>query len=269
MITSRWYTAHEQALRVGIWYAISGGSNMWFPMISYGMGIIGGPLEPWKNLYIFSGVLTIVWGVGVLIFMADSPLDAKFFNDRQRYVAIERVRKNNAGITNHHIKWSQVKEALIDPQVYILMLMTFCSTTINGAVSTFGPILVKNMGFTSNLINLALQVPTGFVGMTAVLVTTYLARRIPGTRLYLASLGAAIVLTGALILWLAPRNKTAVLMVGYCILYTILQVANTVDFIQTLGIAQCLTFGLGASNFSGNTKKAIGASSVLSSRNLY
>jgi hypothetical protein len=111
-------------------------------------------------------------------------------------------------------------------------------------------------------------VPTGFVGMTAVLVTTYLARRIPGTRLYLASLGAAIVLTGALMLWLTPRNKTAVLMVGYCILY-ILQVANTVDFIQTLGIAQCLTFGLGASNFSGNTKKAIGASSVLSSRNLY
>ena len=89
---------------------------MWFPMISYGMGMV--PL-PWKNLYIFSGVLTIVWGIVVLIWMADSLLDAKFFNDRQRYVAIERVRKNNAGITNHHVKWSQVKEAAMDPQVYI------------------------------------------------------------------------------------------------------------------------------------------------------
>lgn len=33
--------------------------------------------------------------------------------------------------------------------------------------------------------------------------------------------------------------------------------------LYVLGIAQCLTFGLGAINFSGNTKKAVAASSVL------
>ena len=216
MITSRWYTSHEQAFRVGIWYSFSGGSNMWFPLLSYAMAIIPGPLAPWKNIYIFSGTLTIVWGVVCYFIMPDSPLDAKFFNDRERYVAIERIRKNNAGVTNHHIKWSQVREALIDPQVYLLMLMSFCTTTPNGAVSTFGPILVKNMGFTSNLINLCLQVPTGFVGMTAVLVATFLARKYNGIRLYLAMLFSCVVMAGSLILWLAHRNQTAVLMVGYC-----------------------------------------------------
>jgi hypothetical protein len=72
---------------------------MWFPMLSYAMGIIPGPLAPWRNLYIFSGMLTITWGIIVFFIMPDSPLDAKFFNDRERYIAIERVRKNNAGIT--------------------------------------------------------------------------------------------------------------------------------------------------------------------------
>jgi MFS transporter, ACS family, allantoate permease len=182
------------------------------------MGIIPGPLAPWRNLYIFSGTFTIVWGVFVFFVMPDSPLDAKFFNDRQRYLAIERVRKNNSGIINHRIKWSHIKEAAIDPQMYILMLMTFCSTTPNGAVSTFGPLLVKDMGFTSNLINLALQVPTGFVGLTSVLVSTWLARKRPGLRLYLTIFFSCIVLAGSLMLWLAPRSNTALLMVGYCMI---------------------------------------------------
>jgi sugar phosphate permease len=180
------------------------------------MAIIPRPLAPWKNIYIFSGTLTIVWGIVCYFIMPDSPLDAKFFNDCERYVAIERIRKNNTGVTNHHIKWSQVREAFMDPQVYLLMLMSFCTTTPNGAVSTLGPILVKNMGFTSNLINLCLQVPTGFVGMTAVLVATFLARKYNGIRLYLAMLFSCVVMAGSLILWLAHRNQTAVLMVGYC-----------------------------------------------------
>jgi hypothetical protein len=95
--------------------------------------------------------------------------------------------------------------------------MTFCTTTPNGAVSTFGPILVKNMGFTSNLINLALQVPTGFVGLTVVLVSTYIARKKEGVRLYLVMFFALIILGGSLVLWLAPRSATAGLMIGYCI----------------------------------------------------
>jgi hypothetical protein len=36
-----------------------------------------------------------------------------------------------------------------------------------------------------------------------------------------------------------------------------------VDMLQTIGVGQCLVFGMGASNFAGNTKKATAASAVL------
>lgn len=75
---------------------------------------------------------------------------------------------------------------------------------------------MKNMGFTSNLINLALQVPTGFVGLTVVLVSTYIARKKEGMRLYLVMFFSSIILAGSLVLWLAPRSATAGLMIGYC-----------------------------------------------------
>ena len=45
----------------------------------------------WQNIYLFAGAATIVWGIFVFFALPDDPTMARMLNDRERYVALERV----------------------------------------------------------------------------------------------------------------------------------------------------------------------------------
>ena len=67
--------------------------------------------------------------------------------DRERFIAVERLRDNRTGIKSTKFKWSQVREAFLDPQCWMLALWAGISqiTAIGGS---FLPLLIQGMGFT-------------------------------------------------------------------------------------------------------------------------
>jgi hypothetical protein len=55
----------------------------------------------------------------VFLFLPDSPLNAKFLNERERSIAFERLRETRTGIKTSQFKWHQAKDGLLSPNELI------------------------------------------------------------------------------------------------------------------------------------------------------
>lgn len=123
MITvSGYYTQSEQALRQTWWFSGTG----WFTIIgsalNYGFAqISGGALAPWQYIYVLAGGLTFLFGLWCFA-LPNSALDAWFLTPEERIVAVERLRAGQTGVRNQEIKWSQIKEAVLDVKVWLVAL---------------------------------------------------------------------------------------------------------------------------------------------------
>ena len=70
-------------------------------------------------------------------------MNAKFLTHDEKIYAIERVRSNQTGIENKKFKLDQVLEALRDPQIWLLFLITSISNIPNAALGSFGSIIIE------------------------------------------------------------------------------------------------------------------------------
>lgn len=70
--------------------------------------------------------------------MPDSPVTAKFLTRREKRIAIERLKTNQTGIENKHLKPYQVKEAFMDIKLYLFFALGCVCNIPNGGISNFG-----------------------------------------------------------------------------------------------------------------------------------
>lgn len=238
LVVGSWYKKQEQALRMGAWYSCTGYVSMISPLINYGLGHITGSLSPWRYMYLVAGAVTALWSVVILFFMPPDPVRVKRFTDRERYIAVARMRSNNSGVRNTHFKPAQVLELVCDVKFWIVFLTTFCIFVANGPVSTFEPILIHELGF-SGLNSLLLVMPAGFIIGTVELTAPYCAMKFIGWRAYIVAVTVSVTIVASLLLWLLPQSATGAKLFavyilaffggGYAVLMSI-QIANTAGY---------------------------------------
>jgi MFS family permease len=152
LIVGGWYKKDEQALRMGAWYCATGYVSAVSPLINYGLGhISGGSLNSWQYMYLVAGAITILWSLVILFFMPPDPIRAKGFNDRERYIAVARMRENNSGVRNRHFKVEQLVESLLDVKFWLVFCIAFLIMVANGPVSSFIPIIISGKFYLGNL----------------------------------------------------------------------------------------------------------------------
>ncbi|KAJ5477111.1 hypothetical protein N7539_007255 [Penicillium diatomitis] len=174
-VTQMWYRRLEQPVRLGSWYAMNGVVNMVGSLITYGLGHIHSSVfEPYQIIFLFFGLITIGVAVAVLLFMPDSPTTAKFLNEEDKLVAIERLRMNQQGIESHEWKWDHVKESCLDLKSWLWFALLLAISIPSGGISTFGPLIVKSFGF-NPLNTILLNVPFGAVQLIATMGGAWLA----------------------------------------------------------------------------------------------
>jgi hypothetical protein len=101
-----------------------------------------------------------------LYVVPDNPTRVRFLDERQRYVAVERLRQNQAGLENKVFKWSQATEALTDFRCLVMVPLAFLTVIPNACVSTFSPIVLKGLGY-SPIRVLVMTIPQGATCMCA------------------------------------------------------------------------------------------------------
>lgn len=84
-------------------------------------GHLVGGLASWKWLHIICAVLTIAVTFVLVLFLPNSPVDAKWLSVSEKIHTIEQIRKTHSGISNSTFKWKQVRECFTDPKSWLFM----------------------------------------------------------------------------------------------------------------------------------------------------
>lgn len=101
-----------------VWWAFGSIANVMLTIIAYrlvndNMGVLAGNIISWKWLHIICAVLTFAIFIPLLIFLRNSPLDAKWLSTEKVHT-IQIIRETHAGVTNSTFKTSQVRESFTD-----------------------------------------------------------------------------------------------------------------------------------------------------------
>jgi hypothetical protein len=233
---------------MGAWYCCTGYVSIVSPLINYGLGHIKGSLSPWRYMYLVAGSVTILWALVIYFLMPPDPIRAKGFSNRERYIAVARMRVNNSGVRNTHYKMSQVVEALLDVRFWLMFAIAFLTMIANGPVSTFIPIIINSFGF-SQLNSLLLTMPAGAVSGTIEILAPLAAYKIPGARTYIYIICEFGTIMAALLLWLLPRDQKGGLLFG-------------VYFLASFGGGYAVQMGLQMANTAGYTKRSATSSGL-------
>lgn len=96
----------------------------------------------------------------MFIFLPDSPVTAKGLSLREKRIAVERLKSNQTGVENKHLKvqyfWGtphfnsdtvqpyQVVEAFKDVKLYLFFLLGVVGNIPNGGISNFGYVATES-----------------------------------------------------------------------------------------------------------------------------
>lgn len=190
-------------------------------------------------MFLVVGLVTCVAGILTFCFLPDNPFKSRLTHEEKVW-AVERLRENQTGIENKTFKPSQVKDCFSDPQTLLLCLMTIAGSLPNGAASSYQATIIKNFGYDSKTTAL-LSIPSGGVGIVAILCSTYLAGRYNQRGIQIISLYLSGIIGGCLLAFLPEGDKAGKLIGNY--------------LTQTISAGLPLQYSWVAANYAGHTKK--------------
>ncbi|KAH8669093.1 major facilitator superfamily domain-containing protein [Xylariales sp. PMI_506] len=248
LLTAMFYRREEQPFRTAIWFSMNGLANILGGLIGYGIGFIHSGIAAWKFPFVIFGSVTIVWAIAFLFLAPANPTQAKWLTEEEKAIAVLRLVDNKTGIDTKRWKWHQVKEALRDPNFWLLNLTTLANNIPNGGVSAFAPLIVNGFGFTqfqSTLLNM----PSGAAQIIALWISGYITMKFNGIRHFVMIGGILVAILGGSLIYALPDEQRIGRLIGYYLI-----VGFSVTFVQTLNLIQA--------NVAGRTKRNMYTSST-------
>ncbi|KAL1974725.1 hypothetical protein VTN31DRAFT_4929 [Thermomyces dupontii] len=259
LITSMWYTRREQPVRIGLWYTANGFGIALGGLLGYGIGHIRGALPSWKYEFLVIGALCSAWGIVMVIFLPDSPVTAKGLTMRERRIAVKRLRDNQTGVENKHLKPYQVLEAFKDYKLYYFFILGCVCNIPNGGISNFGTIIIQGFGF-STLVTTLMQIPYGVLIAISILICVYLNDRFENRRCLFILIFLCPNIAGAFGLRFVPQDQQVGRLMCYYltgpynaafVLILSMQIANTAGHTKKVVTNAVLFLGYCAGNIAG------------------
>lgn len=124
LISSQWYTKSEAAPRFSFWYLGLGLGQILGGAVSYGFQHIapGAALSGWRVMFVTLGCLTVAIGLWTILLLPDTPMKASWLSNEEKVKLLKHVSVNQTGIENRKFRPKEILEALMDPQLYMLLL---------------------------------------------------------------------------------------------------------------------------------------------------
>lgn len=154
LLTTQWWKKEEHFMRSCIWVGIQGCGTLLGAGIAHGLyiyrGSTGHIFASWRLFYIITGLITISVGILSIVHVPDIPTKAWFLSDYEKKYVVQRIRNNQQGFGNHHLKKGQVVEAFTDVTAWIFFIYGMSYAIPNGGFTNFGSILLnEDFGFSS------------------------------------------------------------------------------------------------------------------------
>lgn len=242
LMVGRFYLKKEQGVRLAVVFAFL--SSVINGFLSWLAGNFGNAISKWKYIYIMVGSISFTWGIVMFFFLPDTPMNAKFLSDREKYIITRRVMTNNTGMETNKWKWYQAREALTDVKMYIIFFFNIGINILNGGLSVFTAIIINNLGFDAKESSL-MSIPTGVIATIATISFNFLCKKFPNRRCLIGIILLIFPIIGAILLYSINKVGGSVgpQLLGLYLLY--FYFAPYVIFIS-----------LSQANTAGNTKKS-------------
>jgi MFS family permease len=122
---SMFYRRRELGLRIALLTGMSPAANCFASTLAYGITQIKGSMQPWRLLFIIEGAPTVLFAPIVFFFLADSPGQAKFLNESEQTMAVERLQTFDR-TAKSKVSKRQLLAGLCDYQNYVHTAIHFC-----------------------------------------------------------------------------------------------------------------------------------------------
>lgn len=217
-----------------------------------------GNMFPYQWIFIVFGLATVVIGISLWWVLPDSPTNASFLNERERLVAVQRIKGNHNGIKNREHKRYQVIEALKDPKVWMLTFAVFFQNMTNALQSSFTGLIIKGLGYSTYDAVLLTMPSYAVVGVACLVVTWTLSTKWgQGKRIFAIILCYIPGIVGTVLLSVVPLSDSTVGVHLFA-----------VYAVNTIATSASILYSLLASNVAGYTKKTIVSSAFFISYSL-
>ncbi|KAB5543095.1 major facilitator superfamily domain-containing protein [Coniochaeta sp. 2T2.1] len=175
--------------------------------------------------FLILGAVTVAWGVVFTLFVPDGPSQVKWLTEEEKVVAVQRIALNQTGSKSRRFVRAQIVEAVTDPKIVILGLISMDFG--------FNPLTTTLMGLPLSTVQLVTQLTAGLLFMS----------KISNSRLHIATAVMIPPITGTVIInQLHPTNRWGRL-VGVWLLGS-----SPVDFMVVLGLL--------STNIAGSMKRS-------------
>ncbi|SGZ52908.1 CIC11C00000003474 [Sungouiella intermedia] len=241
LMIGRFYLKKEQPVRLGIVFMFA--SSVINGFLSWLVGNFGDSLPKWKYLFLLTGSVSVAWSIFILFFLPNSPMNAVYLTDREKYIMVQRVLQNKTGVETTDFKWYQAREAVLDIKAYIIFFFNVAINIPNGGLSTFSGIIIHNLGFDSKQSSL-MTIPTGVVASLATITFNYFSGRLHNKRCIIAITSLLLPICGAAICYGVKRNHVGPQLLGLYLMYFYFS-----SYVTMISLSQA--------NTGGNTKKAV------------
>ncbi|KAI1641367.1 major facilitator superfamily domain-containing protein [Biscogniauxia mediterranea] len=242
-VTQMWWRRSEQTLRTSYWNAMNGLTFIVGSLVTYGLGhIVSDKIYRYQTIFIFCGGLTVIFGIFFIIFMPDSPMEAKYLNEREQIIAVERLRANQMGVASRKWKWDHAKETFTDFKTLLWFLLITSLSIPSGGISSFGNLIIKDFGYT-NFDAILFSMPTGIIQIVVIIGSAWLSTKFSRKGLIITGL-SVFPTVGTILMLTVPRNEKnkGILLLGYYL-------------VQFLGAITPMVYTWSAQNTGGDTKK--------------
>ncbi|WVQ83847.1 hypothetical protein IAT38_005991 [Cryptococcus sp. DSM 104549] len=246
LITQMWWIRREQSYRTIAYQIANSFAAILGPLLSYAIGKAvegSSKVKPYQGIFFFMGGISLALVPLVWFMMPNSPTTARFLKKgNDRLIAIDRLKENNTGTKSSKFKWNQFWETYRDPKTYMWAAMWFCAACPSGGIGAFGGLITKGFGF-DTFTTILMQIPTGAIGITTLLISIFVTNRIKLRWPVIATI-VIFPIAGAISLTQVPHNNTGALMASYYVAYVF-------SAIQPLLVSWCNL------NSAGTTKRVL------------
>lgn len=209
LMTGFWYTRREIPSRQCIWWSALGWGGIVGSYISMGISTLPADMTPerWELIFYILGGVTLLWSIVIYFVLPDTPSNARFFNHRERLVAVKRVSGNETGIKNKTFKKDQFLVAIADPKMIILFISVTAAAIPNGVLSAFSTVIIRDMGFSTTMTTELKSVGDAFQ-IVALFIGGAITLNIPNSRLLTSTAANILCTVAAALMSYLPRSNT-------------------------------------------------------------
>ncbi|KAJ5288244.1 MFS general substrate transporter [Penicillium angulare] len=179
LLISSWYKPSEIAVRVAIVYCGNTVANGFGGLLAAGImsGLDGrGGLAGWRWLFIIEGAGTMVAGLVALALLPDFPSSGrqKWLTEQEQRLSEWRLaRVVNDEVDENGSIMEALRDALIDPKAWILILIQVCQLS-SQTWTYFFPTIAKTLGYSTN-VTLLIIAPVYIFGFVTALGNSLIA----------------------------------------------------------------------------------------------